>query len=100
VKFARIIGRVTLNICDPSYIGGRFLLGQPCTPNDPVPGKGMTLPKGDTLVIFDKLGATVGDLIGYSDGGEAAAPFSKPTPCDAYCAAILDTVFWNPLTTE
>ena len=100
MRFARIIGRVTLNIADPSYRGGRFLLGQPCTPADPYPVKGKALPSGNTVVVFDKLGATVGDLIGYSDGGEAAAPFSGPTPCDAYNAAILDSVFWNPLTTE
>ena len=97
MRFARIIGRVTLNVADPSYQGGRFLIGIPCKPDEPVPQPGRPLPKGNSLVIYDKLGATVSDLVGYTDGGEAAAPFSDPTPCDAFNAAIIDEVFWNPL---
>ncbi len=96
MRFARIIGRVTLNVADPAYAGGRFLLGIPCKPTDAAPDKGQPLPKGNSMVIFDKLGATEADLIAYSDGGEAAAPFAGPTPCDAYNAAIIDHVFWKP----
>ena len=96
MRFARIIGRVTLSVFDPAYAGGRFLIGIPCKPDQGVIGPGSQLPKGNSLVIFDQLGATTNDLIGYTDGGEAAAPFSSPTPCDAFNAAILDTVFWEP----
>ena len=97
MKFARIIGRVTLNIADPAYQGGRFLLGIPCKPDCAPPERGQALPKGNSFVIYDSLGATEGDLIAYTDGGEASAPFEEPTPCDAYNAAILDTVFWKPI---
>lgn len=97
MKFARIIGRVTLSVADPSYKGGRFLLGMPCGPDTPEPIRGQPLPKGNSLVIYDQLGATDADLVAYTDGGEAAAPFSEPTPCDAYNAAILDGVFYEPL---
>lgn len=97
MRFARVIGRVTLNVCDPAYAGGRFLLGIPCKPDCPAPGPDAPLPKGNSLVIYDKLGASVPDLISYTDGGEAAAPFADPTPCDAYNAAIIDEVFWNPM---
>ncbi len=49
-----------------------------------------------SLVVFDSLGATVGQLIAVSEGREAAAPFHpKPVPVDAYCAAILDQVEWK-----
>lgn len=100
MKFARIIGRVTLSVAEPAFEGGRFLLGMPSLPDDPearipsVPGK------GNSFVIYDNLGASEGDLIAYTDGGEAAAPFSEPTPCDAYNAAILDRVFWDPPLTD
>jgi microcompartment protein CcmK/EutM len=43
------------------------------------------------VVAFDNLGAGPGDLIGLSEGREAANPFGKTkTPVDAYCACILD----------
>lgn len=97
MRFARIIGRVTLNVAEPSYRGGRFLIGIPCVPAGELSGEG-GIPKGNSMVIFDNLGARENDLIGYTDGGEAAAPFTDPTPCDAYNAAILDHVHWNPPT--
>ena len=95
MRFARIIGRVTLNVAESSYTGGRFLIGIPCLP-ELEPAEGESIPKGNSLVIFDRLGATENDLVAYTDGGEAAAPFEDPTPCDAYNAAIIDHVFWNP----
>jgi microcompartment protein CcmK/EutM len=96
MRFARVIGRVTLNVADPAYKGGRFMLGIPCGPETPAPARGGPLPKGNSFVIYDNLGASEGDLVAYTDGGEAAAPFADPTPCDAYNAAILDGVFWDP----
>jgi ethanolamine utilization protein EutN len=42
-------------------------------------------------VAFDSLGARPGDLIGLSEGREAANPFGRDkTPVDAYCACIID----------
>jgi microcompartment protein CcmK/EutM len=47
-------------------------------------------------VIYDNLGAGVGARIGFSEGGEAAAPFHpEKKPVDAYCACILDSVVVN-----
>ncbi|MEY3001362.1 MAG: hypothetical protein RL648_1576 [Verrucomicrobiota bacterium] len=92
MKFARIIGRVTLSMVDSGYSGPRFLLALPVAPDAPAPVRGKALPKGNAFVLYDDLGATEGDLVAYTDGGEAAAPFSLPTPCDAYNAAILDQV--------
>ncbi len=99
MRLARVIGRVTLNVADPAFAGGRFLLGLPCLPDTPPLTSG-PLPKGNSLVIYDCLGAREGDLVAYTDGAEAAAPFPKPTPCDAYNAAILDSVRWNPATSQ
>lgn len=100
MKFARIIGRVTLNVADPAYAGGRFLLALPVGAESAEPVRGEPLPKGNSFVIYDRLGASEKDLVGYTDGGEAAAPFAAPTPCDAYNAAILDRVFHNPIQTR
>lgn len=96
MKFARVIGRVTLSSADPSYRGARFLLALPGGPGTPEPEAGQPLPKGNSFVVYDNLGASVPDLIAYTDGGEASAPFVEPTPCDAYNAAILDQVYWKP----
>ena len=95
MKFATVIGRVTLSRQDPSYTGARFMVGLPCGPQA-VDLDQRPLPKGHSLVIYDNLGATLGDHIGYTDGGEAAASFPEPTPCDAYNAAILDRVYHTP----
>lgn len=92
MKLARVIGRVVLNVKDPAFHGGRFLLAIPCRPDETT----SPLPKGHSLVVYDNLGASEGDLIGFSDGGEAAAAFINPTPCDAYNCAILDQVCHTP----
>ena len=47
----------------------------------------------ESLIVFDQLGAHVGQLIAVSEGREASAPFyPENVPIDAYNAAILDTV--------
>jgi len=45
------------------------------------------------IVVYDQLGAGVGQNIAISEGREAACPFPKPTPVDAYCAALVDDIF-------
>ncbi len=99
MKFARVIGRVTLSAAEESLSGGRFLVALPCRPDEGEPIAKEPLPKGNSFVVYDRLGASPPDLIAYTDGGEAAAPFVQPTPCDAYNAAILDEVNWDPTTT-
>lgn len=97
MKFARIIGRVTLSVSDVSYKGARLLIGLPTVPERAHYEREAPLGSGNSLVIYDKLGAGEGDLVAYTDGGEASAPFEKPTPCDAYVAAIVEQINWQPL---
>ena len=60
-------------------------------------GAGMTpLAPGNSLVMYDQLGAGVGHVVGFTEGAEATAPFPEPTPVDAYCAAIIDQIFYQP----
>ena len=96
MRLGHVIGRVTLSKQDPAYKGGRFLLVQPFTKAQ-FQGAAMTpLAKGQSLVVYDNLGAGFGHTIGFIEGAEATAPFENPTPVDALNAAIIDEIFYNP----
>ena len=96
MRLGHVIGRVTLSRQDPAYHGGRFLLVQPFG-RDQYRGAGMTpLAVGNSLVVYDQLGAGVGHVVGFTEGAEATAPVPEPTPVDAYCAAIVDEIFYQP----
>ncbi len=96
MRLGHVIGRVTLSKQDPAYHGGRFLVVQPFTAAQ-FAGAPMTpLAPGASLVVYDNLGAGTGDVIGFTEGAEATAPFEQPTPVDAFNAAIVERVFYNP----
>jgi microcompartment protein CcmK/EutM len=88
MRIAEVIGRVTLSRQHPSLKGGRFLVTLPM----PVEALVEDSPKrGEEVIAYDVLGASPGDLIGLSEGREAANPFGKiKTPIDAFCACLLD----------
>ena len=47
--------------------------------------------KGEPLVAWDSLNAGDGQLVAFSEGGEAAQPFRPADkPIDAYVAALID----------
>jgi ethanolamine utilization protein EutN len=96
MRIGTVIGKVTLNQSDPALRGGRFLLVQPWSRDDYAKTNTQTIPTGPTIVMYDDLGAGVGDFVGFTEGAEASAPFEKPTPIDAYNAALIDTIFYNP----
>jgi ethanolamine utilization protein EutN len=55
--------------------------------------QGSELPRSEALVVYDELGAGLGQRVAFSEGGEAAQPFHpQDKPVDAYAAAILDTI--------
>lgn len=87
MRIAEVIGTVTLSRVHPSLTGFRWVIGVPFSLDGLRQGK----PDGEDVVIFDNLGAGRGDRIGFSEGGEAAAPFyPEKKPVDAYCACLLD----------
>jgi carbon dioxide concentrating mechanism protein CcmL len=89
MRIAEVIGTVTLSRVHPSLTGFRWVIGVPFSLNGLRDGK----PDGEDLVIFDVLGAGIGNKIGFSEGGEAAAPFyPEKKAVDAYCACILDQI--------
>jgi ethanolamine utilization protein EutN len=96
MRLGHVIGRVTLSQQDPSYQGGRFLLVQPLSKAQFAGAPMLPLAKGSSLVVYDNLGAGVGNLIGFTEGAEASAPFDRPTPVDAFNAALIDQIFYSP----
>lgn len=88
MRIAEVIGRVTLSRSHPGLPSGCLLIALPMprralTEGDPA--------RGEEVVVFDRLGAGPGSIIGLSEGREAANPFGKVrTPIDAYCACLID----------
>ena len=88
MRIAEVIGRVTLSRVHPSLKGGRYLIALPMPLAALLDGSPR---RGEEVIAYDHLGASPGDLIGLSEGREAANPFGKiKTPVDAYCACLID----------
>jgi microcompartment protein CcmK/EutM len=91
MRAGTVIGRVTLSVRAKSYIGERLLVTLPWRRETFAGGK-----KYDpAIVVYDQLGASVGQTIVISEGREAACPFPNPTPVDAYCAALVDEISYK-----
>lgn len=87
MRLARVIGSVTLSEGHASMRGGMLRLLVPLSLADLAAGDGPAEP----LVAWDSLGAGEGQVVAFSEGGEAAQPFRPDLrPVDAYVAAILD----------
>lgn len=99
MRLGTVIGRITLSVTVDSLHGARWLIVSPFTrahfQKGSEPPAGMSAEP--SLVVYDDLGAGVGQTIGFVEGREAACPFSKPTPVDAIDAALVDEVFYKPL---
>ena len=91
MRMGTVIGRVTLSVRNPKFQGERLLLT--------LPWKAGTFRGEDAyapaIVVYDDLGANVGQHIAICEGREAACPFPKPTPVDACCAALVDDHFYK-----
>ena len=91
MRMGTVIGRVTLSVKNDKFFGERLLLTLPWK-RETFEGEDVFDP---SIVVFDQLGADVGQHIAISEGAEAACPFPKPTPVDAYCAALIDQHFYS-----
>jgi carbon dioxide concentrating mechanism protein CcmL len=98
MKLGKVIGRVTLSQTIPALKGARWFIVSPFTRDHFQQGEVAPegLSKDPSPVVYDDLGAGVGDTIGYIEGREAAMPFPQPTPIDSINAAIIDQVFYTP----
>jgi len=90
MRSAQVIGTVTLGRPHPSFQGARLKLALRLSLSNLT---GQTEPGCDPLVVWDDLGAGIGDKIALAQGPEAAQPFRPELkPVDAYNAAILDRI--------
>lgn len=94
-----VFGRVTLSRVHPSLAGLRWVIVAPCSlkairaagERAGIPGavKG----DGEDLVVADAVGAGTGQLVAFSEGGEAAMPYMpEKKPVDAHAGVLLDQV--------
>lgn len=88
MRIGKVIGNVTLGRVHETLVGGTLKLVVPLTLAELASD---VAPQGESLVMWDDLGAGLGETVCFSEGGEAVQPF-KPNvkPVDAYLAAILD----------
>ena len=98
MRLGAVIGRVTLSATVPPLVGARWLIVSPFTRDHFRHGSetSVGLSKDPSLVVYDDLGAGVGQTIGFVEGREAASPFEQPTPVDAINAALVDEIFYSP----
>ena len=93
MRIGEVIGRLTLSPCDAKLCGGRFLIVRP---HDPASLREGRMGTGEIVVVYDELGARMGDRIAFSEGREAAMPFHPaPVAIDAYVACLLDSVTYG-----
>jgi microcompartment protein CcmK/EutM len=91
MRLGTVIGRVTLSVRHRAFSGERLLVALPWGPQTAQTGQGHDY----SIVVYDELGANLGQTIGISESSEASYPFSKPTPVDAYCSALVDDIFFQ-----
>jgi ethanolamine utilization protein EutN len=91
MRVGKVIGRVVLSQTYDTLVGGRFLLVEV---QDRFSLVGQLRKSTESLIVYDNLGATDGDMIAFTESREATQPFypEKRVPLDAYNAAILDHV--------
>lgn len=89
MRIARTIGSITLVNAHPSMRGGVLRIVVPLREQDLDRGDGPAEP----LIAWDELGAGDGQLVAFSEGGEASQPFQpEGKPVDAYIAALIDQI--------
>lgn len=89
MRIGRTVGTVTLVEPHENVRGGPLRLVVPLSAADLATGDSTA----EALVAWDALGCGEGQLVAFSEGGEAAQPFAPhDKPIDAYIAALLDRV--------
>ena len=94
MKPGTVIGTVTFNQLAPQFKGGSWLLVSPMGTEE-LTGR-RRYGQASTPVVYDQLGAGVGDQILFVEGAEATQPFPHPIPLDAINVALLDSFQFQP----
>ncbi len=91
MRLGIVRGHVVLNSAVSSYAGRTMVVVEPVTMENLRMQNGRG--GGKALIAIDELGAAVGQMVGITEGREAANPFwPDPVPVDAYCAMIVDSI--------
>jgi len=103
MRIARVIGTLTMSRKLDSLKPGRYLVAETLDSRSLAgfaENAAREKPMPESLIVFDNLGAGVGQIIAVSEGAEATQPF-RPSrvPLDAYASAILDTIEFTPQPT-
>jgi microcompartment protein CcmK/EutM len=96
MRLGNVIGTVTLHTAEAALKGGRLLVVQPLSREQFAGAPKLPLAKANTVVVYDNLGAGLGQTVGFVEGAEATMPFDFPIPIDAFNAAIMDTLSYTP----
>ena len=96
MKIGNVIGKAILSAAEPALKGSRWLVVNPLPKSCFGKGEPYPIAENASLLVYDNLGAGVGDLIGYVEGAEATQTFDKPTPIDAYNVCLIDRINYNP----
>ena len=91
MRIATVGGRVTLSVQHPSLVGKPLRVLLPWSTRTYTTGRDYDY----SIVAVDELGAGVGQIVTVCESTEATRPFVQPTPCDAYCGAILDAIHYE-----
>ena len=91
MRLGIVRGHLTLTPAVDSYRGKTLVVLEPVTMDNlrAKNGKG----GGKALIAVDELGAGKGQMVAFTEGREAANPFSPgAVPVDAYCSLIVDSI--------
>ncbi len=95
MRIGVVRGTVVLSAAIPELAGIRMLIVEPVTAENLSKNDGSG--GGKALIVADHLGPGIGQLIAFSEGGEAANPYwPKQVPVDAYCALIVNNLDYQP----
>ena len=105
MKIGEVFGRGPLSRVHPTLAGIRWIVVAPCSlkallaadgrAGEPCAVRG----DGEDLVVADAVGAGHGQLVGYSEGGEAAMPYMpRKVPVDAHAGILLDNLTCHEIT--
>jgi microcompartment protein CcmK/EutM len=95
MRLGIVRGHITLAPAVESLHSRTFAIVEPVTMENLRAKNGQA--GGKALIAVDELGAATGQMVGLTEGREAANPFwPKSVPIDAYVSLIVDTIDVKP----
>jgi microcompartment protein CcmK/EutM len=95
MRVGTVMGTVTLSNVVPELVGVRWLVVGPADLKavEKYKEHGNLVPSGEDLVVADGVGGGAGQVVAFSEGGEAAMPYMPAkVPVDAYAGILIDSL--------